>query len=72
MRFALCKDFPTWRQQKLQFRVEALNAFNHTNFSTINTNYGAAPFGNVTAATDARFWRASCGMSSNGEALVLQ
>jgi hypothetical protein len=39
---------------RLQFRAEAFNVFNKTNFSTVSTALGAANFGNVTATRDPR------------------
>ena len=38
----------------LEFRAEVFNIFNHTNFTTVSTNYGAGSFGQVTAAADPR------------------
>ena len=51
---AVYKDFPVWREQHFQFRGEAFNVFNHTNFTTVNTAYGNSNFGKVTAAADPR------------------
>jgi hypothetical protein len=38
----------------LQFRVEAFNVFNHTNFRNLSTNVTAAGFGQVTTVRDPR------------------
>jgi len=38
----------------LQFRAEFFNLFNHTQWSGINTSFGAAAFGQVTGARDPR------------------
>jgi hypothetical protein len=50
---ALAKTFPLWSEKyKLQFRAEAYNAFNHTNFalpSSININ--ATNFGQITSTS---------------------
>jgi len=37
-----------------QFRLEAFNAFNHTNYTTLNTTFGSSAFGRVTGARDPR------------------
>jgi Carboxypeptidase regulatory-like domain/TonB-dependent Receptor Plug Domain len=37
-----------------QFRAEFFNAFNHTNFNTINTTLGASQYGQVTSTHDPR------------------
>ncbi|HEY1945380.1 MAG TPA: carboxypeptidase-like regulatory domain-containing protein [Bryobacteraceae bacterium] len=52
--FTLYKDFAITEKQKIQFRAEFFNVFNHTNFTTVSTNYGSATFGQVTAAADPR------------------
>jgi hypothetical protein len=60
---AIYKTFPLHEKVKLQFRAEAYNAFNHTQFSAVNVTptwnltTGAqtnAQFGQVTSARDPR------------------
>jgi hypothetical protein len=60
---SLFKDFSVLERMKFQFRAEAYNAFNHTQFSTVNTTpkwtyatgvVTAAQFGQITAARDPR------------------
>lgn len=60
---SLFKEFSVRERMHFQFRAEAYNAFNHTQFSTVNTvpkwTYAtgvvtAAQFGQVTAARDPR------------------
>jgi hypothetical protein len=38
----------------LQFRAEAINLFNHTNWNAVSTSLTASNFGQVTSANDAR------------------
>jgi hypothetical protein len=53
--FAASKYFPMpWPAGRLEFRVEAFNVFNHTNFQTPNGNRSAGGFGTITSAFDAR------------------
>ncbi len=42
---------------KLQFRAEAFNAFNHTQFHNVNTSFGDNNFGKVTSTYDPRVWQ---------------
>jgi hypothetical protein len=51
---ALYKDFHITEANYFEFRAEAFNIFNHTNFTSISSNFGASTFGNATAATDPR------------------
>jgi hypothetical protein len=51
---AMYKDFHIKEHQVVQFRGELFNAFNITNFSGVQTAYGAGNFGQVTSALDPR------------------
>jgi hypothetical protein len=50
----LFKNIALTENSHLQFRVEAFNAWNHTNFTTVQLQLGTALAGNVTAARDPR------------------
>jgi Carboxypeptidase regulatory-like domain len=50
----LQKTFKIYESVGLEFRAEAFNVFNHTNFTTVSTNYGSGSYGRVTAAADPR------------------
>jgi hypothetical protein len=39
---------------QLEFRADFFNAFNHTQFSSVDTNYASGSFGKVTGTNDAR------------------
>ena len=51
---ALYKNFHIKERAYLEFRAEAFNIFNHTNFSGVSTTLGASNFGHVTSALDPR------------------
>lgn len=51
---SLFKNIKITEQVKSQFRFEAFNAFNQTNFTTVNTTFGSSTFGQVTGARDPR------------------
>lgn len=53
---AIYKDFPIVGAHKVQFRGEAFNVFNHTNFNGIAAAYGKSTFGQVTSARDPRIF----------------
>jgi hypothetical protein len=49
------KRFPMpWRSGFAEFRIEAFNLLNRTNFRTPNGNRSAAAFGTITATYDPR------------------
>jgi hypothetical protein len=52
--FTLTKNVRLRESLGLQFRVEAFNVFNHTNFRALSTNVTAAGFGQVTTVRDPR------------------
>ncbi len=55
---ALAKTFRPREAVKIQFRADFLNAFNHIQWSSVNTTYTNAPgntFGWITGARDPRF-----------------
>ncbi len=60
---ALLKNFAFTERFHMEFRAEAFNAFNHTQFQGnsntggISTNFGAGDFGQVKNAYDARQWQ---------------
>ncbi|WP_420237874.1 carboxypeptidase regulatory-like domain-containing protein [Telmatobacter bradus] len=53
---ALYKDFSIVGSHTVQFRGEAFNVFNHTNFSGIASTLGASNLGQVTSALDPRIF----------------
>ena len=50
----LGKTFKIYEQLNMQFRAEAFNVFNHTNFDAVNTSLASSLFGRVTTARDPR------------------
>jgi hypothetical protein len=55
---ALGKTFHPKERMRIEFRADLLNAFNHTQWSGVNTTYTNAPgntFGWITGARDPRF-----------------
>ena len=56
---ALYKEFHVNEATFFEFRGEAFNVFNHTNFTTINAQVGNANYGRATAATDPRIFEFS-------------
>jgi hypothetical protein len=51
---SLFKNIRMTESTKLQFRAEAINVFNHTNFNTVSTSRTSALYGQVLSARDAR------------------
>ena len=55
---SLAKTFPLYETVHLEFRADAFNAFNHTNWNGVNTTYPSGntqfPFGQVNGANEAR------------------
>lgn len=51
---SLMRDVPIRETMKFTVRVDAHNAFNHPQFSGLNTSITSAKFGQVTGAQDAR------------------
>ncbi len=52
--FSLFKNFHFGESVTFQFRAEAFNIFNHTNFRAINGNVSQATYGQVTTVRDPR------------------
>ena len=48
------KNFVIHEDVRLQFRAEAFNLLNHTNYTTVNTTLGSAAFGQITGTRDPR------------------
>jgi len=58
--FSLVKNFPIRESIKMQFRADAYNAWNHTNFNAPNTTPTNTAFGRITGtAGDSRNWQMS-------------
>jgi hypothetical protein len=58
--FSIVKNFPIYESFKAQFRADAYNAWNHTNFNNPNTAPANTAFGRITGtAGDARNWQLS-------------
>ncbi|MGE0452456.1 MAG: carboxypeptidase regulatory-like domain-containing protein [Vicinamibacteria bacterium] len=51
---ALSKTFPIRGESRLEFRLEAFNVLNKTNFRAANGNRSSAAFGSITATYDPR------------------
>lgn len=52
--FALQKYIKVHESANFQFRAEAFNVFNHTNFFGVGTTLGAATYGKITSTRDPR------------------
>jgi hypothetical protein len=55
---SVAKTFPLYESVRLEFRADAFNAFNHTNWNGVNTTFPSGstqfPFGQVNGANEAR------------------
>jgi hypothetical protein len=51
---SLFKNFAITERLRFQFRLESFNAFNHTQFRGVQTNFTSPQFGQVTSTRDAR------------------
>jgi len=55
---SIAKTFPLFESLHLEFRADAFNAFNHTQWTGVNTTYPSGstqfPFGMVNSAREAR------------------
>ena len=55
---SLSKSFPIYERLHLEFRADAFNAFNHTQWTGVNTIFPSGsdqyPFGQVNSAREAR------------------
>jgi hypothetical protein len=51
---SLFKNLKLTERVSSQLRLETFNAFNHTNYTTLNTTFGSNTFGQVTGAREAR------------------
>jgi hypothetical protein len=51
---AFYKDFRIKERHTVEFRAELFNIFNHTNFSGVQTAFGAGNYGQITSARDPR------------------
>jgi len=51
---SLYKSFPVTERAHFELRAETFNTFNHTEFNSINTTYGASQYGQVTSTWDPR------------------
>jgi hypothetical protein len=51
---AFHKDFAVTERHKIEFRAELFNIFNHTNFNSVQTAYGAGNYGALNGAADPR------------------
>ncbi len=51
---SLFKNIRFTESWKLQFRAEAINVFNHTNFNTVSTSFTSGTYGQVLTARDPR------------------
>jgi len=52
--FVAAKELPIYKTTRVQFRIEAFNLLNHTNFRAPNTTRSSAAFGTITSTWDAR------------------
>jgi hypothetical protein len=51
---SLAKSFPITKERRLQFRIDAFNVFNHTQFANPSGNFTSANFMQLTRARPAR------------------
>jgi hypothetical protein len=56
---ALYKTFPLFAKHQIEFRAEAFNVMNHTNFSAVSTAFNSSTFGQITSALDPRIIEAA-------------
>jgi hypothetical protein len=60
--FSLIKSFVIHEDIRMQYRAECINAWNHPNLGTPNTNPTVAAFGTITSQDVPRLWQMSLTM----------